>query len=118
LSLLLSKYASSANFQILQIIIVVIGQLFIMRNQTRLSVMRRGAAIRSQAEHSLALFSGSNVTLLGVGSSQMRRSGCADKPHKLSGGALVEAWQVVEGPSILIKVVLFSYLGYFFQPRP
>ena len=62
--LLLSKYASSANFQISQIIIVVIGQLFIMRNQARLSVVYRGAAIRPQAEHSLGPFSGSNVHAL------------------------------------------------------
>jgi hypothetical protein len=48
----------------------------------------------------------------------MRRSGRADKPHKPNGGALVEVWQAAESPSILIKVVLISYLGYFFQPRP
>jgi hypothetical protein len=115
--LLLSKYASSANIQISQIIAGAIGQLIIV-NQTRLSEMYLEAAIRPQAEHSLARFLAQMFTLLGVGSSQKRRPGRADKPHKLNGGALVEAWQVVEGPSILIKVVLFSYLGYFFQPRP
>jgi hypothetical protein len=40
----------------------------------------------------------------------MKRSGRAGKPHKLNGGALVEAWQVVEGPINFDKsrIVLLS----------
>jgi len=89
-----------------------------MRDQARLSVMCRGAAIRPQAERNLAPFSGPNVHAPRSGKLPDEEVRTCRQLHKLNGGVSVEAWWVVEGSSILIKVVLFSYLGYFFQPRP
>jgi hypothetical protein len=68
-----------------------------MRNQTRLSVMHRGAAIHPQAEHSLAPFCGSNVHAPRSGKLPDEEVRTCRQTPQANGGALVEAWQVVEG---------------------